>query len=111
MTPTPVPSAEREQRFQEVVAGYLEAQDAGRAEGLDALLRRHPDLAADIARFFAQQEGVARLAAPLRALAAVPASAEQPRAFGDYEVLAEAGRGGMGTVYKARQRSLNRLVA
>src|SRR5207244_5150102 len=38
-------------------------------------------------------------------------SAEMPAELGDYELVEEIGHGGQGSVYRARQKGLNRIVA
>jgi serine/threonine-protein kinase len=104
----------REQRVNEVVAAYLKAVEAGEKPDRDELLRRHADVAADLRSFFADQDAVlprAAETATLPAARAAPGAAVLARTFGDYLLMEEIARGGMGVVFRARQLSLNRVVA
>ena len=120
--------SERELRLGEIAAAYLKELDEGRAPDRQQLLARYPEFAAELTEFLAGREEVDRVAAPLReavrataaglgANEATPRPDQSPlppaelRSFGDYELLGVIGQGGMGVVYRARQKSLNRLVA
>jgi serine/threonine-protein kinase len=119
--------SEREGRLGEVLAAILEAQERGAAPEPAEWLARYPEFAAELSEFFASEDRFRSVAAPLRqavgeqqgvsptVLVRRRLSEEIPFAagqrFGDYELLEEIGRGGMGVVYKARQKAPDRLVA
>jgi tetratricopeptide (TPR) repeat protein/tRNA A-37 threonylcarbamoyl transferase component Bud32 len=115
--------AERETRLGEMLAALLEAAESGSPLVRDDWLARHPEFAAELNEFFASEDHLRNFTAPLRDVVAVdtpipgttwpddgtPQWAGQ--SFGDYELLGEIGRGGMGVVFKARQKGANRIVA
>ncbi len=119
MSNNPNPAAS-EQHLHEVIAAYLQAIDKGQSPDRQELLARHPDLADSLQAFFADHDRMHQAAVG-------PTPADQPTLgpeptaaapvlgrvhyFGDYELIEELARGGMGVVYKARQVSLNRQVA
>src|SRR4051812_12904254 len=105
----------REERLHAILAEYLDAVDAGQPDDRGQLLACHTDLAADLVAFFTEQDGIVRLAEPLRNVAQTERGHEPdelvPGVLGDFRLFREVGRGGMGIVYEAEQVSLGRRVA
>ena len=114
----------RERRLNAVIAKYLQAAESGRKPARKEFLERHWDLTDGLVSFFANEDCLKRIAG----LPAVPARANphhSPQiqstgslddfrrrlALGEFELLNEIARGGMGVVYKARHKRLNRIVA
>ena len=100
------------QELDEIIAAFVFSEEAGEPVSRQELINRHPEFAAELQQFFDDRDQFKRLASPLSPEAArrndLPATVKY---FGDYELLEEIAQGGMGVVYKARQTSLNRIVA
>ena len=113
-----------EDRVEAAAAEYLQAVDRGAAPDRAEFLKRYPDLAAELNEFLDDLAHFHVISTP-RALdtPADPAATatfnggpivsapERPIRIAGYEIVGEVGRGGMGIVYRARQLSINRLVA
>lgn len=102
---------DREQRLDEILACYLRAAEVGRAPDTNVLLAGHPDLAPELEAFLANEKRIDGLASPLRSIHRALAAPTRGNTIGNYEILEEIAHGGMGVVYRARQKNLSRVVA
>jgi eukaryotic-like serine/threonine-protein kinase len=113
---------ETEENSFNVLDAYLEALQAGKPPDRAKILAAHPEMAG----MLDCMEGLEELA-PEKTLgpvggdphATIDARGQSPGDvpmagqvdFGKYEIVGEIGRGGMGVIYKARQKDLDRPVA
>jgi WD40 repeat protein/serine/threonine protein kinase len=127
MTPPVPPGPSRPTLLEEVLGEYMQRLDRGEAVDREQFLARHPECAEELRSYFASSDEVERLSrraegdrpaepptCPLPEAVPVggaPGTEGKARRVGDYELLEQIGQGGMGVIYKARQRGLPRLVA
>jgi len=112
----PATDPNRDDRLAIVLDTLLKQQAAGQPVDYATLGREHPDLVDEVRQlltvgqiidFVKNSPTTITLGKPSLPLGAL----QLPATFGDYELLAEIGRGGMGIVYKAWEPKLNRHVA
>jgi len=110
-------SANSEERFSALADEFVERHRLGQKPSVESYAAAHPDLGAEIRRAFPAlmmldefKPGSGDVTGDFQAAAVVVRGARLER-LGDFRVLREAGRGGMGVVYEAEQESLGRRVA
>jgi WD40 repeat protein/serine/threonine protein kinase len=91
---------------------FAERYRRGERPALQEYIDRYPDLADKIRELFPALAEMEQVKEGRAAAEPIPASASAtPERIGDFHILREIGRGGMGIVYEAEQASLGRHVA
>ena len=98
-------------RLEEVVLAWLEACRAGWAPERNRFLAAYPDLRAELLEFVEGQAAVSGAGSELPREAPGGVPLEELGTLGDFRLIREVGRGGMGVVYEAEQITLRRRVA
>jgi len=110
---------DRDEQLAGLINSLLAQARRGEIPDLESATARHPDLAdelrevwpmAELAECLAPRTQTA-MAVGIDAEAQVEFPVEAGRQFGDYILLDQLGEGGMGVVYRARHRTLGRIVA
>ena len=87
--------------------------ESGQDFDLDAFVQPYPDHADELRKLYPTIRGMVALGKSSEGAADCIATAEEPitGVLGDYRIVREVGRGGMGVVYEAEQIALGRRVA
>jgi WD40 repeat protein/serine/threonine protein kinase len=101
--------------FGQIADEFVEAFRQGQRPSVEEFARRYPEHADDIRNVLPalvlMEKAKASEAPGQQHPAHAPADAANLQQLGDYQILREIGRGGMGVVYEAQQLSLGRHVA
>ena len=114
MNPPSVPDDEAlEELTSRAADEFMTLVDGGAAPDVEEFAGRHPEIAGVLRELLPALRAMRESddAAPRRTTESMTAAPEQPGRLGDFEIVREVGRGGMGVVYEALQISLGRRVA